>query len=421
MLAAQENASRADRDENATKENAAREQASKESAEAAGAAEQHGHAASEEQAVAATREQWLQALRDEHPALAELHNQAMERVLEQANDLGNMRGQLFEELSHGVLKARAEAMGEDHEFIAGGRIHWRGGEELTDGMIVRPSNDEASIREVAAFAECKAGARAAQGLEESNTRFERLGQEQRNELERVAIDELRQRLGATQEDRQPGNWAHADQLRENHRQDLDALMGELHGPDRTGQLRNDFERLMEHATSADVEQNVRAREAVTVLIDGEEARVMASPAETKVFAVTPSDVNTDQMLERLEKQGIQAESVQLAFTTAEVETLARELQEAQREYEKAAGEARSKDGARNAEAARDAARESAEPHARDTEQAADREHQAPHPQQMAHGAQLDHNEEMRQARERDRLRLDELANFADALRDADDY
>ena len=335
----------------------------------------------EQQAHGATRDQWLQQLRDEHPALAELDNSAVERVLQRADDLNKMRGLLVEELANGELEARAAAMGEDHEYIAGGRIHWKGHEqmddgqwkvsdELTDGMILRPSQKEAGAFEVAAFAECKAGACAALGLEEKNIEFEELKPAQRTELERAAIDALRKKLGAEEADIRPGNWAHSDQLRENHREELDAVMKDMHGPDRTGQLRNDFERLMEHADDEDVAANVRARDAVSIFVDGQEKRVLASPGETKVFAVTPADVDTKEMLDRLqEEQRIQGESIQLGMTADEVTELAGRMQQAQQQYE------------RNAAA---------------------------------------HEEEMRIAAERDRQRLDEIANFADALRELDE-
>ena len=334
-----------------------------------------------EQTHGATRDQWLQELRDEHPALAELDNSAVERVLQRADDLNKMRGLLVEELANNELQARAAAMGEDHEYIAGGRIHWKGHEqmddgqwkvsdELTDGMILRPSQKEAGAFEVAAFAECKAGACAALGLEEKNIEFEELKPAQRTELERAAIDALRKKLGAEEADIRPGNWAHSDQLRENHREELDAVMKDMHGPDRTGQLRNDFERLMEHADDEDVAANVRARDAVSIFVDGQEKRVLASPGETKVFAVTPADVDTKEMLDRLqEEQRIQGESIQLGMTADEVTELAGRMQQAQQQYE------------RNAAA---------------------------------------HEEEMRIAAERDRQRLDEIANFADALRELDE-
>ena len=388
------------------------------------------HAAAEVEAQAASREQWLQALRDEHQALAEVGDAGLERILALAANLDNVRGQIVEELLNVELEERARAMGPEYEVFRGGSIKslppgdataevttaeaWRRGENLTDGMIVRQARGEAGVYDVAAIAEAKAGELSARGLGEKNVAFERLGQEQRRVLEDWAVDVLRERAGATDNDRQPGGWAHGDELRATHRREIEALMEELHGPDQTGQLRNDIERLMGHASKEDVAENVRAREAVTVLVERDQIRdeqqireisLRASPAQTLVLAATPSDVDIEQTRARLGEQGIRVEAVDVGLTAAEVGDVARGLQQALADRERAE------------RAAADAGRQ------RDADQGHGgglaEQHDAP-AQQTAQGAQQVLDQALEQARERDRQRLDELRNLEDALRDLDD-
>lgn len=373
------------------------------------------HAAAEVEAQAASREQWLQAQRDEHQALAQLDDAALERVLDKTDNLANVRGQLVEELLHVELEERARAMGEGHEVFRGGTIQWCEGEDLTDGMIVRPVADEPGLYDVAAVAEAKAGELSARGLGEKHVELADLGREQRRLLEDWAIDVLRERLGATPENHQQGQWAHSDQLRATHRLEIQALMAELNSPDQTGQIRNDIERLMGHATEENVAENARAREPVTVLVNEEEKRLRVSPAQTTVLVATPSDVDVEQTRARLGEQGIRVETVDVGLTTNQVRELATELQQAQQRYEENALADRERAATATAER-----RQPGEGQTHGAGRGEERESDAAATQQAAHRAQQTLDEELARARELDRQRLDELQSFADALREIGD-
>jgi hypothetical protein len=320
----------------ASQEEAARAAAEEAGAAAAAPGARRGHEAGETEAQAAGREQWVQELRDQHQALARLDDAALERVLAESENLASMRGRLVEELLGVELDRRAAEMGDGWQHLRAGSVEWRQGEEISDGLIARQSAEQAGVWEVAVIAEAKAGELSARGLGEAAVAFEDLGREQRRELERFALDELRERLGAAPQDLQRGEWAHADELRRTHGEEIAALMRELHGPDQTGQLRNDFERLIEHARSDDVAANVAAREPVAVLVDGEEARLRVSPQSTRALVAAPDDVDLEHTRERMREQGIEVERVELGLRSDEVRELALDLQRRQQRWEEAA-------------------------------------------------------------------------------------
>jgi hypothetical protein len=368
---------------------------------------EHGREVAEAQLREEVRGEWLAELRERQPALAELDDDALERVLA-ADSLGKARGQLVEELGNVEGAWRAAAMGKGFEHLRGDRIRCENGDELTDGMIVRRLQDEqGEWLELAAIIEAKAGERSAEGLERSSKHPASHREQQRL----WAIDQLREEL-SEEERRRP-----SEELQARHAERIEELMA-THDSRDMGQFRNDLERLMPHAEHADWQRNAELRDAVTIKLDDEDVRVRASLASTEVLAVTPSDVDVRQALERLAEQGIRGEPLQVGMTAAEVTEVARDLLERQGQYaqHETAALAAAREAERRASAGAEeaAVQQQKQGQAHDARESEGWEQRAGPPSQPL--AQQNLEEEMN----RERQRLARLESLADALHDLDD-
>jgi hypothetical protein len=257
----------------------------------------------------------LQELRQHVPQVQALNDEALERLLEKAGDLQQLRGQLVEELAAGLLSQRADDLGPGCLLIRGDQIRLDG-KQATDGMILRLAED--GVYDVLAIAEAKAGRASARELAAARESFNNLSKQERDNLEGAAIEELRQRLGVDPESKPLPAWAGADQLRQTHPDEIAAIMRQLHGPD-MGQLERDLERLMPGIDE----------QAVTVEIDGSPCQIRVSRAQTEFLAITPSDISAERMLETLAEKGIRAQPATIDLTAGQVTEAARQFQQFQ--------------------------------------------------------------------------------------------
>jgi hypothetical protein len=145
-------------------------------------------------------------------------------------------------------------------------------------------------------------------LEHSRESFSKLSGQEKVNLEQEAIEEVRNDLGLTGPGERLPDWARMDRLRQTHAGEIEAKMRDLHGPD-MGQFQRNLERLMPGINES----------AVTITINENEDRQMqASRRQTQMVAVTPGDVSTDRMLDRLADNGIRADPAQIELTARQV-------------------------------------------------------------------------------------------------------
>jgi hypothetical protein len=274
---------------------------------------------SEQQVEEQARSAFLGELRDQHEALKDLDDAALERILDCAGDVQKMRGQLVEELGNLQLDQLAKEMGPDCSFIRGDQIRDQNNRQVTDGMIVREAED--GMLDVVGIVEAKAGRASRRELTASRESFENLSERDFLELQRAAIDEFRQQNGM--DNPREADWASSQDILNEHGAEIDALMRDMHGAD-IGQLSRDFERLMPNAGD----------DAVTLRIDGADRDIRVNRAHTEAYAVTPSDVSTDRTLENFKEKepNIRTNSINVDLTAGEITGLAQSIQDAERTY-----------------------------------------------------------------------------------------
>ncbi len=270
-------------------------------------------------ASATTSRAWMQSLRS-IPGLEQMSNDALMRVMSRSPNLDHMKGQLLEELVGPEMVRRARRMSRSGdgpvEFIRGDRITDARGSQLTDGMLVRRQRD--GSYEVLGIVESKAGDASARGLNRSHTSFNSLSGPERAELQREAIEELRQAHLAPGTTGAVGpEWTSAELLR-TRGDEIEALMRDLHSAD-MGQIQKDFERLMPGENNA----------PVSILIDGQSTPVRASYSTTTAIGVTPSDVSIQGAINSLRGSGgglgIRVQSQQAGVSQDALLELARRL------------------------------------------------------------------------------------------------
>jgi hypothetical protein len=289
------------------------------------ASDAHAQARTAQQTEDAARSAFLEELRQQQAALNGLDDTALERVLA-CGDYQQMRGQLVEEYGNQRLEQTARDMGPEYRFIRGDQIRDQNNQPLTDGMIVRAAPDDAQLYEVVAIAEAKAGRASRRELTASRESYSALSEANRAELQAAAIDDFLEQRGFGDPG---GNKPRSATILRDHGAEIEAVMRDMHGAD-MGQLRKDFERLMPNAGENDV----------TIRIDGADARVRVSPLQTEIYGITPKDVATDVVFERLREKepNIGTNSIHIEYGAAEIGTLAKGMQDAAARHQEAAAQ-----------------------------------------------------------------------------------
>jgi hypothetical protein len=247
-----------------------------------------------------------------------LEPEALERVLAKAPNVDHVKGQLLEELlaPKALERAAAESAkrGVKVEFIPGHLITDAGGAQLTDGILAIVEGDK--LRVIAVF-ESKAGRSSSRGLRSSYTSISEMSGPELKALREEAIEELRKQI--------PGmRNASSEVIAKNYPDELTARMKDINGSE-AGQARRDIERLAANAGE------VGDKETVTILKNGIETEVVASPKTTRIIGVLPSDVASAQRVANLsaamgkEGQQLLFDTLKIDITAADVKRLAEDL------------------------------------------------------------------------------------------------
>ena len=265
-------------------------------------------------ASATSRADWLARIRRAVPAVADVDDASLLRVMGKSPNLDHMRGELLEALAGGPLARRAASAGRGAEFVAGNRVRDAAGRQLTDGMVIRRTGPGRA--DVLVIGESKAGESAAEGLRLTRTRIKDMSAQELSNLEGQAIDELRARAGHADT---PSNELpldmRSDALRRSKRAEIDALMKDINTSE-SGQVVRDFERMMPNWG--------RGRDA-TILVDGKPLNVRVSPRSTVVAATVPTDVQLESTIAAAAESGIRVEAEAVGVSTARIEEIARQL------------------------------------------------------------------------------------------------
>ncbi|MBF6485660.1 pre-toxin TG domain-containing protein [Nocardia otitidiscaviarum] len=237
-------------------------------------------------AVSTEIEELFEELSSAHPALRDLDDLAIERVLARGPNVNQLKGQLLEELVEsrlvpwlptregGFALGITVPHGKKLEFVPGHLIRDADGRQITDGVLAY-REDGAVV--IAAVFEAKAGRNAARELSVGRGGLSSLTDDELAELRAHAKDVWKDQRDAARAAGEPFTTTLDDVMKQHIQTELG------------GQVRRDIERLAAGTTGAS-----------QLRIADQTVPISFSPVQTKFFGVVPRDLprRTIRSLER---------------------------------------------------------------------------------------------------------------------------
>lgn len=251
-------------------------------------------------------------LSTKYKVLDDLDELALERIVAKGPNTDHLKGQLLEEMLEAKVVRwlqdpfAAKALGlpgtirshQELQFIPGHLVRDSLGRQISDGMIVRKTSNNAY--EILAIFEAKAGKSASRELSLASST---LSAADKKELRAYAKDVYRE---LEEQARLEGKQV---------TQTIEEIEEDIILSEKGGQVRRDIERLTANEDGA----------LTKIHIGASEVEVIVSPKGTKVFGVLPKDIKPSTMEKELKDLGYDFEIMWIDIDSKELKDIAKIL------------------------------------------------------------------------------------------------